>query len=147
MRKISVLLTAAILLAACTDKKSVNTAEEVNNLEPLGQQKMETDIFKQPGQTEDLQTDNTARAEGGGEEAYDGLAQQPSDLPEYETIQKETDDQTYSYKIVNDNKNKRVMLLIDEDGTEVYKTIFIKTDSRLKIIKKEGGRQLFNKAI
>lgn len=146
MKKISILLTAAILLSACTDKESVNTAEEVDKLAPLGQANTETSVYEGDEQAKASQAGNSADAENSREEIFDGTAIQPSKLPEYETISRETDGKKYSYKIAADHKDKRVMFLIDKEGKEIYKTVYIKRDSRLKIIKLGEG-QIFNNKI
>ncbi|KAA0566569.1 hypothetical protein F0342_00500 [Bacillus sp. CH30_1T] len=51
-----------------------------------------------------------------------------------------------SFQNVTDNEGKRVLLLIDKNGVEQYKTIFIKNTSRLKIIKINEG-QIFNEIL
>ncbi|MFE6168584.1 hypothetical protein [Viridibacillus arvi] len=68
-------------------------------------------------------------------------------LPEYNKIIEQIDDKDYNFQTVTDNEGKRVLSLIDKNGVEQYKTIFIKNTSRLKIIKLHGEGQIFNEII
>ncbi|KMY54229.1 hypothetical protein AC623_10030 [Bacillus sp. FJAT-27231] len=65
-------------------------------------------------------------------------------LPEYEEIMKHIHDQEYIFETVTDNENKRILLLANKNGEKQYKTVFIKQDNRLKVIKINGGGQVFN---
>ncbi|OCA85099.1 hypothetical protein [Pseudobacillus wudalianchiensis] len=65
-------------------------------------------------------------------------------LPEYEEIMKHIHDQEYLFETVTDNENKRILLLKNKNGEKQYKTVFIKQDNRLKVIKINGGGQVFN---
>ncbi|QOV11472.1 hypothetical protein [Viridibacillus arvi] len=68
-------------------------------------------------------------------------------LPEYNYIIEQIDNKEYNFQTVTDNEGKRVLLLIDKNGVEQYKTIFIKNTSRLKIIKLDGEGQIFNEIL
>ncbi|MFF3099879.1 hypothetical protein [Viridibacillus arvi] len=68
-------------------------------------------------------------------------------LPEYNYIIEQIDNKDYNFQTVTDNEGKRVLLLIDKNGVEQYKTIFIKNTSRLKIIKLDGEGQIFNEIL
>lgn len=68
-------------------------------------------------------------------------------LPEYNYIIEQIDNKEYNFQTVTDNEGKRVLLLIDKNGVEQYKTIFIKNISRLKIIKLDGEGQIFNEIL
>lgn len=67
-------------------------------------------------------------------------------LPEYETVAAKVDVSKYSAQIVEDNLMKRVIVLKDTNGRERYKTVFIKTLNRLKIVDYKGG-MIFDKVI
>lgn len=45
----------------------------------------------------------------------------------------------YTGKVVEDNKNKRVMVYVDHKGKEQYKSIYVKRDGHLKVIDFDGG--------
>lgn len=65
-------------------------------------------------------------------------------LPEYDTIIDMVGDQSLVFEMVEDNQGKRVLLMVESDGTEQYKTIFVKKTNRLKIIEIDGQGLLFN---
>ncbi|KAA0966359.1 hypothetical protein FQ087_09030 [Sporosarcina sp. ANT_H38] len=67
-------------------------------------------------------------------------------LPEYKTLAAKVDVSKYSAQIVVDNLQKRVIVLKDMNGRERYKTVFVKTQNRLKIVDYKGG-MIFNKVI
>jgi hypothetical protein len=69
-----------------------------------------------------------------------------SSFPEYKNIIEQINNKDYSFQTVTDNEGERVLLLIDKNGVEQYKTIFIKNTSRLKIIKINEG-QIFNEIL
>lgn len=64
-------------------------------------------------------------------------------LPEYETLAKNVKLANYNPKILEDSRNKRVILLKDGTGLNRYKSVYIKKESRLKIIDYRSG-QIFN---
>lgn len=64
-------------------------------------------------------------------------------FPEYSKTLEQIDDQDYKVQKVTDNEGKRVLLLVDNNGKEQYKTIFIKKTNMLKIIDLDKG-QIFS---
>lgn len=58
-----------------------------------------------------------------------------SKLPEYATIAPQVDLSKYSLRMVEDNTNKRVILVSDANGIMKYKTIYIKKTGLVKVIK------------
>ncbi len=60
-------------------------------------------------------------------------------LPEYSTLAAQVDLSNLSLQMVEDNTNKRVIVLKDANGREQMKSIFMKTENRLKIINYRGG--------
>lgn len=67
-------------------------------------------------------------------------------LPEIPVIKEHTGNDDYQYDIVTDNSGNRIMFLLDENSEKQFKTIFIKNESRLKIIDLDAG-QIFNEII
>ncbi|UOQ92105.1 hypothetical protein MUO14_16610 [Halobacillus shinanisalinarum] len=53
--------------------------------------------------------------------------------------QKHINLETHSIQIMEDNSHKRVALFENEQGEEMYKSIFIKNTERLKIIQFDEG--------
>ena len=62
-----------------------------------------------------------------------------STLPEYKNLTKNVDIAGLKITVVEDNANKRVMVLKDENGHEQYKSIFVKKQNIQKIIDYKGG--------
>lgn len=60
-------------------------------------------------------------------------------LPEYAAISAKIDASAYSFKIVENQKVIRKMLLNDAQGRTQYKTIYNKNTKQLKIINTRGG--------
>jgi len=60
-------------------------------------------------------------------------------MDEYKTIADHVDVSKYDVRVVEDNSNKRIMLLNDDNKKPEYKTIYIKHKNMLKIIDLNGG--------
>ncbi|MGE7879252.1 hypothetical protein [Peribacillus muralis] len=69
-----------------------------------------------------------------------------SSLPEYDEIIEQIGEEDYALNKETDNDDKRVFL-IDLNGEKQYKTVFIKKTNRLKIIKINGGGEVYDKII
>ncbi|MGE7835301.1 hypothetical protein [Viridibacillus arvi] len=96
--------------------------------------------------------EQSAQTEGGQEVQHEQSKENTNheewtSLPEYNYIIEQIDNKDYNFQTVTDNEGKRVLSLIDKNGVEQYKTIFIKNTSRLKIIKLHGEGQIFNEII
>lgn len=66
-----------------------------------------------------------------------------SSLPEYATLASVVDVNSFNLQVVEDNYNKRIVLLKDANGRPHYKSIFVKRTNHLKVIDLKGGL-LFN---
>src|SRR5699024_563209 len=62
-----------------------------------------------------------------------------SEFDEYNTMKKHIDVDDYDVKKIEDNKNKRVIILKDAKGNAQYKSIYIKHKDTVKIIDLDGG--------
>lgn len=58
---------------------------------------------------------------------------QSTDYPELTVIQEEIDLETVESYLMTDNPGTRVMIFV-EDGEQAYKSIYIKSDNRLKLV-------------
>ncbi|GKV64393.1 MULTISPECIES: hypothetical protein [unclassified Sporosarcina] len=67
-------------------------------------------------------------------------------LPEYATIDSNVNASAFNFRVVEDQKVIRKMLLNDAQGRTQYKTIFNKTTKQLKIINTRGG-MVYNQVI
>ncbi|MCG3087251.1 hypothetical protein [Sporosarcina cyprini] len=63
-----------------------------------------------------------------------------SSLPEYTTLASKVEVGSYNAAVVEDNFNKRVIVLKDDNGREQFKSIFVKETNTLKIIDTTGGQ-------
>lgn len=124
MKKIIISLTAAVIVLTGCNSNQANISNDVEN----NQQSVQTEV---------VQENNEPAKESTNHEEW-------SSMPEYNTIIQHIDKNDYTFKTVTDNEGKRILLLLDQDGKEQYKTIFIKNTSRFKIIKIEGEGQIFN---
>ncbi|WP_330948778.1 hypothetical protein [Virgibacillus sp. MG-45] len=61
------------------------------------------------------------------------------DYPEYDNLEDRVDAYDYHGMVVEDNANKRIIVLKDEDGNSVYKSIFVKATNMHKIVDLNGG--------
>lgn len=119
-KSLSVLMASAFMLTACNSNETEKNDE-------------------QPAQTE--QSSQTEQKEV---EAHDH--EKHASLPEYDTIIEQIGNKDYTFNKETDNDDKRVFL-IELDGEKQYKTIFVKQTKRLKIVKINGGGEIFNKTI
>ncbi|MFL2101107.1 hypothetical protein [Desemzia sp. FAM 23991] len=58
---------------------------------------------------------------------------QSPDYPELTVIQEKIDLETVESYLMTDNQGTRVMIFV-EDGEQAYKSIYIKSDNRLKLV-------------
>ncbi|MED4533099.1 hypothetical protein ABET51_16260 [Metabacillus fastidiosus] len=70
-----------------------------------------------------------------------------SSLPEYEKIMEVIDRNDYTFQTMTDNQGKRILFLTNNNGEKIYKTVFVKNEKRLKIIKVDGSGEIFNDII
>lgn len=119
-KSLSILMASAFMLTACNSNETEKNDE-------------------QPAQTE--QQSQTEQKEV---EAYDH--EKYASLPEYDTIIEQIGNKDYTFNKETNNDDKRVFL-IELDGEKQYKTIFVKQTKRLKIVKINGGGEIFNKTI
>lgn len=71
-----------------------------------------------------------------------------TDLPEYPILNNIIDLQVYLANFETDNEGTRVIFFEDKDGNKVYKSVFVKNESYLKVIELEDGEGiLYNEVI
>ncbi|MFD6441017.1 hypothetical protein ACFWDG_14620 [Peribacillus sp. NPDC060186] len=130
------LVAAATMLTGCNSNKADENSKEV------------TEKSEQPVQTADEQdTQNEQQKEPAQNETKASADREKlSSLPEYDKIIEQIGNEDYTFNKETDNDNKRVFL-IDFNGEKQYKTIFVKNTNRLKIVKINGGGEIFNEII
>ncbi len=124
------------MLAACSNNEATEKNEATQQDTTQQQEKQvdqqETNSIEQPEQNVQGEvTDNTDLSEW-------------TSLPEYNKITEQIDNKDIHFEKVTDSSDKRILLIIDENGTKLYKSIYIKTTNRLKIINIKDGGQIFN---
>ncbi|MET3320993.1 UNVERIFIED_ORG: hypothetical protein ABIC97_004094 [Peribacillus simplex] len=126
------LVAAATMLTACNSNETDENSKEV------------TEKSEQPVQTADEQEAQNEPAQNETTPIADH--EKWSSLPEYGQIIKQIGNEDYHFNKETDNDNKRA-LLIDLKGEKQYKTIFVKNTNRLRIVKINGGGEIFNEVI
>ena len=91
---------------------------------------------------EPLQSDNFQDESSGNVTLEEG-----DSFLEIQTVIDQIDDEYYIFQTMTDNKNQRVLLAVNDEGMERYKTIFIKKIKRLKIIDLAGDGEIYNETI
>ncbi|MGE7186147.1 hypothetical protein ACQKKK_19905 [Peribacillus sp. NPDC006672] len=125
------LLAAAAMLTACNnDKADENKGKSVQTTDE-NQTNTENEQQKQPSKTE---TQANPKHE------------KWSSLPEYDKIIEQIGNEDYTFNKETDNDDKRVFL-IELNGEKQYKTVFVKNTNRLKIIKINGGGELYDEIL
>lgn len=122
MKKLlTILFSISIIvgLAACSndDTAEDTTSEDNETAEVEEQEEQETDVESDEIMDEDTEEQNP----------------EMDDYEEASKIEEKVDLDGLEVEVETDNDNNRVLLFLDE-GKEVYKTIYIKRDHRLKII-------------
>ena len=70
------------------------------------------------------------------------------DFPEYPILDNIIDLQVYIANMETDNKGTRVIYFEDPDGNQIYKSVFVKSESYLKVIELGNGEGiLYNEVI
>ncbi|MFC4408987.1 hypothetical protein ACFOZY_00915 [Chungangia koreensis] len=145
MKKIWIALSATgLLLTACGNEGTVEN-------EPIEQQQVEvvsdnpaieeTETEVAEPESENVETETEAEKDTQTEVVNHG---DYAELREYGTIVEQVG-ADYTFETVTDNEGNRVLFLNDHNGEKQYKTIFVKYDQRLEIIKVngEGGGKVF----
>ncbi|WP_106768711.1 hypothetical protein [Paenibacillus faecalis] len=77
---------------------------------------------------------NTAKNTQEAPETKASISNTITQLPEYKTLAAKTDLSGYSAHIVEDNRNKRIILFKDANDQEQFKTVYVKETGLVKII-------------
>lgn len=134
-KRIITLIAAIAILTACSDNEEVKMDTGVTEKNQESLQSNELTNQQEDQQQKEMNEDPSNEAVNDSEWAL---------LPEYNKIVEQIDSQDYTFETVTDNEGKRVLNIIDKNGSKQYKTIFIKNTNRLKIIRIDGGGLIFN---
>ncbi|MFJ7406182.1 MULTISPECIES: hypothetical protein [unclassified Lysinibacillus] len=137
-KKMIIFSAVVTMLAACSNNE-VTEKNEATNQDTSHQQEQGKNQIEQPIQPEQ-------NVQGEDKENID-LSEWTS-LPEYSKIHEQINNKDdIHFEKVTDTSDKRILLIIDENGTKLYKSIFIKNTNRLKIINIKDGGQIFNEVL
>ncbi|ETT86463.1 hypothetical protein MKZ08_11095 [Viridibacillus sp. FSL R5-0477] len=132
-KTIITLIAVAIMLTACNSKgEDKNNNEVTEKNEQLSQTEGGQEVRQENDQNQSNESSNH---------------EESTSLPEYNNIIEQIDNKEFNFQTITDNEGKRVLLLIDKNGVEQYKSIYIKYTNRLKIIKINGEGLIFNEII
>jgi len=138
-KKLIVISAVVTMLAACSNNEDEATKQDTSQQQEKQENQQGKDQVEQPVQPEQ-------NVQGEDKENID-LSEWTS-LPEYSKITEQIDNKDdIHFEKVTDTRDKRILLIIDENGTKLYKSIFIKNTNRLKIINIKDGGQIFNEAL
>lgn len=141
IKKIILLSAIVAMLSACSNNEVTEKNEATNDVSSQSQEQ-QADQQKNETNEQPAQLEQNAEAEDKATETND-LSEWTS-LPEYNKIMEQIDNQNIHFEKVTDSTDKRILLIVDENGTKLYKSIFIKNTNRLKIISIKGNGQIFN---
>lgn len=116
------------MLTACNNDKANENEEKSVQTTNENQTQTENEQQKQPSQTETQTSPEHGKW---------------SSLPEYDKIIEQIGNEDYTFNRETDNDGKRVFL-IELNGEKQYKTVFVKNTNRLKIIKINGGGEVYD---
>ncbi|HLR38785.1 MAG TPA: hypothetical protein VK068_00160 [Jeotgalicoccus sp.] len=146
MKKYLILILSIFLLVACSDKNETkNENDEVNNKnnETSSQSEEQVENEKQQDEKEDkesLEDDSNVEDTVTNNDDLEKF-------PEFDTIAEYIELDTYQGLVETDNKGNRIIIFKDENGNSEYKSIFVKNDNRLKIVKFKDDGLLYNEII
>ena len=116
--KLIVLVLTLFLFAGCSAQEDTGSVETVPSQEETSSEAVEVEEDFAPVPEEEL-------------DAAEVIEQ--SDYPEFNALQEEIDLETLDSYLVTDNPGTRVVVFV-ENGEQVYKSIYIKPENRLKLV-------------
>jgi len=124
MKKLLVTFLGFLLLAGCTNDKTVSPEKP----EPDSTSTVESS---------ELATEKKRKIVT---EQNEGLI----DLPEYAVLAENISLDTHKATVETDNPGNHIILFENNNGVKTYKSIFVKNDNRLKIIKLDDDSLIYN---
>lgn len=155
--KLLTLFFSLFLLAGCSTEQSdtseMETSTEVVSNESTEAESTETEsILEEESETEESALEeeaDEADEESVAEEEIDQaevIDNNTMDYPEIATIQQEIELTDLTGHVISDNPGTRI-LIFTKDGKQVYKSIFVKEKSYLKLIDLEQNNLLLNETV
>lgn len=139
------LVLVALVLAACGNDKDESsepadgTTQEPDQSEESGESETNEDATDDEEASESEKADD----EESGEIDHSAI----EGFEEFDVIADNIDLDSYKSILETDNKGNRIILFEDASGKKEFKSVFVKNDKRLKIIKLKDDGLLFNEII
>lgn len=114
--KLIVPMLTLFLFAGCSAQEDTGSVETVPSQEEINSESVEEDFESVPE-----------------EELNDAEVIEQSDYPEFNALQEEIALETLESYLITDNPGTRVVVFV-ENGEQVYKSIYIKPENRLKLV-------------
>ena len=127
--KLSALALTLFLFAGCSTQEDVDSTDSTASQVETSSEAVEDDLAFVPeeelGSADDIQQ---------------------SEYPELSTLQEMIDLETVESYLITDNPGTRVIVFV-EDGEQAYKSIYIKSDNRLKLVDFEANELMLDEEL
>lgn len=134
MKKYLFILLGLLVLAGCSDDKAKDSVDVDVDTTP----EVEVD---DSDSAEVVEEDDATEVE---EEQAGVVGDDLTTFEEYAIIDDNIDLAAHTSKVEEDNPGTRVILFEDASGKKVYKSVYVKNDKHLKIIKLDDEGLLYN---
>lgn|SRR5699024_2463237 len=147
------LVLVALVLAACGNDKDESsepadeTTQEPDQSEESGESETNTSEADEANENETDDEDASESEKADDEESGEIDHSAIEDFEEFDVIADNIDLNSYKSILETDNKGNRIILFEDASGEKEFKSVFVKNDKRLKIIKLKDDGLLFNEII
>ena len=127
--KLMALVLTLFLFAGCSTQEDTDSTDSTVSQVETSSEAVEDDLASVPeeelGSADDIQQ---------------------SDYPELSTLQEMIDLETVESYLITDNPGTRVIVFV-EDGEQAYKSIYIKSDNRLKLVDFEANELILDEEL
>ena len=127
--KLMALVLTLFLFAGCSTQEDTDSTDSTVSQVETSSEAVEDDLASVPeeelGSADDIQQ---------------------SDYPELSTLQEMIDLETVESYLITDNPGTRVIAFV-EDGEQAYKSIYIKSDNRLKLVDFEANELILDEEL
>lgn len=142
LKKGLVILLGILLVSGCSSKDTVELKtrdQEVSDKVVAPEESHENDsggVTEEKENLEDVPAEDTIDTVTNNDDL--------GKFEEFDSIEEHIDLDTFQGVVETDNEGNRIIIFEDENGSAEYKSIFIKHDNRLKIVKLKSDGLLYN---
>lgn len=127
--KLIVPMLTLFLFAGCSAQEDTGSVETVPSQEEINSESVEEDFESVPE-----------------EELNDAEVIEQSDYPEFNALEEEIALETLESYLITDNPGTRVVVFV-ENGEQVYKSIYIKPENRLKLVDLKANELMIDEEV